>query len=280
MSLEAVALDVHQRRDVLRARTLDGLAYRVADDDHVVAVDLDARDAVRASLLVQRRDRRTSLHRRAHAEAVVDDHVHHRQLPQRGQVQRLVECADVGGRVAHLADDDVVLALAADRQSCAGGQRNLAADDGVAAHQPLLGAEQVHRAAPAVSYTALAAEQFGHDQLGLNAASDRVAVLAVVRKEVVRRPHAGRQTDASGFFTEIQVTVAADLGALIHLGRLFLETTDQEHQAVVANQLLGVSSRPGRHLLALARFRRGYQAVCGGRRACPRSAGAHTANRN
>ena len=42
------------------------------------------------------------------------------QLPQRSDVQGLVESADIGGAVAHLAHDDVLLALTQDRQARAG----------------------------------------------------------------------------------------------------------------------------------------------------------------
>src|SRR5438105_2229392 len=52
MALEAEALDVHERRDSLRAGALDGFADRVAHRQHVVAVDFDARDAIGARLLV------------------------------------------------------------------------------------------------------------------------------------------------------------------------------------------------------------------------------------
>ena len=54
--------------------------------------------------LVQLRLGRRALDARAHAVAVVDDEEDDRQLPQRGEVQRLVPGADVHGAVAELAE--------------------------------------------------------------------------------------------------------------------------------------------------------------------------------
>ena len=51
----------------------------------------------------------------------------------------------------------------------AGRQRQLAADDRVAAHEVLLGVEQVHRAAAPVRDAGLLAEQLGHDRAGFDA---------------------------------------------------------------------------------------------------------------
>ena len=54
--------------------------------------------------------RRVALERGAHAELVVDDQEHHRQLPERGEVHRLAERALVGGAVAEHAERHVVVA--------------------------------------------------------------------------------------------------------------------------------------------------------------------------
>ena len=95
----------------------------------VIVLALDtATPAVTAGLV--RRDageqllaQRVTVDPRAHAVAVVHDGVHHGQLPEGREIERLVKSADVGRGVAHLADHHVMLAFAFDRESSAGCQR-------------------------------------------------------------------------------------------------------------------------------------------------------------
>src|SRR5207302_4390810 len=114
-----------------------------------------------------------------------------------------------------------------DGQASARRQWQLAANDGVPAHQPLLGAEQMHRATPAAGHAGLAAEELGHDAVRLDTAGDGVAVLTVVSEQVVIWLHASRQANARGLLTQIEVAVTADLGSLVHLRRLLFEATDE-----------------------------------------------------
>ncbi len=123
--------------------------------------------------------------RGAHAELVVGDHEHHRQLPQRREVERLAERALVGGAVAERAQRDLVGALVVARQRDAGGDRQVAADDPVAAHEAAREVEHVHRAAAPARAAVDAPEQLGHHVLGRRAAHERVAVRAVGGDQVV-----------------------------------------------------------------------------------------------
>jgi hypothetical protein len=86
----------------------------------------------------------------AHGHQVVLDDVDDRQLPHAGHVEGLVDRALVHGPVAEVAEADLVLAAILDGEGHAGGQGDVAADDGVAAEEPLLGVEEVHRAALAL----------------------------------------------------------------------------------------------------------------------------------
>ena len=47
-----------------------------------------------------------------------------------------------------------------------------------------------------------------------------------------------RPADAGRFFTQVQMAVAADFGALVHLRRLLLEAADEQHQSEVLEQLI------------------------------------------
>src|ERR1041384_1790750 len=60
-----------------------------------------------------------------------------------------------------------------------GGQRQVAADDPVAAHEAVLEVEHVHRAAAAVRDAVLAPEQLGDHAVGVRPAGQRVPVRAV-----------------------------------------------------------------------------------------------------
>ena len=82
-------------------------------------------------------------------------------------------------RLAQEADDDLIAAAILDREADAGGERNVAADDAVAAEEVRVGVEQVHRAALAARAAVLAAEQLGHDGARRHPARERLAVIAV-----------------------------------------------------------------------------------------------------
>ena len=110
----AVGLGLDQRRPLLLARAVDGLAQRVAHGQQVHAVDVAAGDAVGGAALVEVLDRGRAVEGGAHAVAVVLDDVDDRQVPQRAHVQRLVEGALVDGAVAEEAEHDLVGAAQAD----------------------------------------------------------------------------------------------------------------------------------------------------------------------
>ena len=102
----------------------------------------------------------------------------------------LAERALVGGAVAEHADDR--------RRRCRGSRTaarrpaasgRLPPDDPVAAEEAPLEVEQVHRAAAALGAAVHAAEQLGHHGLGMRAARDRLAVLAVGGDQVVAVAH-------------------------------------------------------------------------------------------
>ena len=76
------------------------------------------------------------------------------------------------------------------------GQRQVAADDAVAAQEVVLGVEEVHRAAQALRAAGLLAEQLGHDRPGRHALGVGLAVVAVGRDDVVlglERGHRARR---------------------------------------------------------------------------------------
>ena len=125
---------------------------------------------------------------------------------------------------------DLVEAEVVRRQREAGGERQVAADDPVAAHEALLEVEHVHRAAAALAQPVDAAEELGHDAVGVRAARERVAVRAVRRDEVVLVAQRARRADDRRLLADREVQEAADLRLGVHLAGALLEAADEHHR--------------------------------------------------
>ena len=135
---------------------------------------------------------------------------------------------------------DLVCAAILGGEGDAGGQRNLSADDAVAAEEVLVGVEEVHRAALALRAAADLAEQLGHHLVGRSAHDERVAVVAVAREHVVVRSQRRERADGDRLLPDVEVAEAADLAERVSLGRLLLEAADENHLVEHAEQRLAV----------------------------------------
>src|SRR5438445_782893 len=131
---------------VLLAGLLNELVSDAAHRQHVHPVHPLAGHVVGAGLLPDLGDGRGAVDGRAHPIEVVDADEHDRQAPELGDVERLVEGADVGGTIAKDAHHHLVFFLVVDGIAGAAGDGQRLADDGIAAVKPMLLAEQVHRA--------------------------------------------------------------------------------------------------------------------------------------
>gem|GEM_PF-4066045 len=184
------AVPVGERLDERRAAAIPGPAERgqrhFVDRLHIVAVHHHRVEPVGGGAVGRgpghgghRADRRV-----LHVLVVLADE-DHRQLPGGGQVERLVEGADVGGPVAEEADCDLPGAAVLSGPGRAVGDDQLRADDGVGAEDAAGGVEQVHRAALAVHEAVLPAEKLGHHRRHRGAAGQHVVVPAVGDEHVV-----------------------------------------------------------------------------------------------
>ena len=225
----AVGEGLQQGRLALLAGEPDPLGDRLAHRHHVHAVDPLARDAVALRLLGEVGLGRVALDRGAHPVEVVLDQEEDRQAPERRQVHRLAEVAGVGGAVAEHADGDRVFALVLGGERQPRGDRQVAADDPVAAHEAVLGVEDVHRAAAAAAGAVDPAEELRHHPLGLGAAGDRVAVGAVGADQVVLLAHHRGGADDRRLLADRQVQEAPRLRPLVLPPGLLLEAPDQRH---------------------------------------------------
>ena len=147
-----------------------------------------------------------------------------RQLPDRGKVQRLVERPDIGGAVAEEADGDVVVTLVLRAPRGAAGDRQMGADDGVGAHDAVLGRGQMHRAALAAHEAVVALHQLAEHLLDRDAAGERVGVAPIGAEAEVARPHGHGKAGRDRFLSERQVAGALHqvlqeqvIGALLRL---------------------------------------------------------------
>jgi hypothetical protein len=226
---EAVGHRLDEDRPALLARDAQRLPRHLVGVDGVHAVALHARHAEALALDLQVGHGRMPLQGRAHAVLVVRDHEDHGQLPQRGEVHRLAERPLVRRAVAELAERDVLGPQVVGRQAHAGGDRQVAADDPVAAHEAVGQVEHVHGPATALRAAVDAAEQLGHDRVRVRPAGQRVAVRAVGRDEVVVVAHRAHRPEDRRLLADGQVQESADLGLGVHLPGALLEAPDEQH---------------------------------------------------
>ena len=86
-----------------------------------------------------------------------------RELPERGEVQRLVKRALVHRAIAEERDGDTPFLLILDGEAQTSGDGELGADDGLAADEVVLGAVHVHRATLALAAPRRLAQELCHD---------------------------------------------------------------------------------------------------------------------
>ena len=225
----AVGHGLDEPRLAVLARDPQRLPHRGVHVEHVHPVAARAGHAEPCRLLRQVGDRRVPLERGPHAELVVDDEEDHGQLPERHQVHGLPERALVACAVAEHADDRVVGLPVVAREGDAGGERQVAAHDPVAAEEAALQVEEMHRAAAALGAPVLTPEQLRHDGVDRRATGQRLAVLAVGREEVIAVAHGVDGADDRGLLADAEVEKAADLGLRVHLPRPLLEAPDEHH---------------------------------------------------
>ena len=120
-----------------------------------------------------------------------------------------------------------------------GPQRHLGADDAMAAVEALFPAEHVHGTALAARIAAGPPGQFRHDPLGVHAADQHMAVVAIAGDAGIGGAGHRLHADHHRLLSDIKVAKAVDQPHAVQLPRLFLESADQQHLAIVLNQFVG-----------------------------------------
>src|SRR5262249_39932613 len=169
---------------------------------------------------------------------IVFDDVDHRQLPQLRHVEAFVDLSLVGGAVSEISERNVVVAPILIGESEPGSERDLGADDAVTAEKPLLDRKHVHRAAFALGIASAPAGQLRHHALGVHAAGQHMAVVAVSGDDCVAPLDRHLHADDDGFLTDIEMAEAADQPHAVYLSGLLLQPANEQHVAISVKLLL------------------------------------------
>ncbi len=227
------AITISARLDEGRMRIFpdrsDDLAQFVAHLAKIHSVDDLARHVVAFSSIDDLLERGGAFHRGPHREEVVFANEDDRQLEEPGEVERLVKAALVDRAIAKEAERDPVFLAIFGRESHPGGERDVCADDGVAAIHVVGLVKIMHRTTKAAGAAGHFAEELSHAGVGARATSEGVRVIPVGGDEVIVRTSGGDGPGHDRFLPDVKMAEAADLLGLILLAGPLLETTDEQH---------------------------------------------------
>jgi hypothetical protein len=85
---------------------------------------------------------------------------------------------------------------------------------------------------------AAATGQLGHNAVGIHAASKHVAMIAVGGDALVAFFCRRFESNYNGFLTDVEMTKATDQTHAIKLACFFFKSPDQQHLAVVMQQIV------------------------------------------
>lgn len=153
------------------------------------------------------------------------------------QVDRFVEVAVVGRAVTDEAEDDAILIHVLDLERDACRQRQMPADNRIAAPEVVIARREVHRAAFAAADAGALAHHLGHQGFGVDAARQRNAVIAISGDDVILLAQCGQRTNADRLMAAVEVQVnARDLLLFVKLVAHHLELPDEYHLIVPIEQ--------------------------------------------
>ena len=259
MAVVTVSVDLEHARAALFAGPLHGIEGLGAHFVKIFAVDDVPIHVIALGALGQVIfDRRGPGEAGAHRVLVVFDDVNDGNVPERGEVERLVKNALVDRAVAEVGKTATFEALVFEGESDAETERRLAGHDAVPAPVIFVRREKVHRPALALRATGGLAEEFGHAFIHRHADHEGVSVVAVSGDGVVVRSHEREGADGDGFLADIQMQEAAHFALLVKFQRRLLEAADAQHVTQEGNFLLGSERRVDGGLGVIFRFFSGF----------------------
>src|SRR5581483_3754427 len=228
---EPVGLREQEDRPLAGPRVLERPLCRPVDRLDVLAVDVRRVHAERDRALLEIGDRQLLRRGGRLGVVVVLADEDGGDLPELGQVEGLVEGADVRRAVAEERDPDARLASQLERERGTGDRGQAAADDRVRAEVPTLDVVEVHRAAVAVRAALELSVELGHQLVRMRAAGERVRMRAVRRGEDVTVLHRLAHADRDRLLADRDVQEAGQLAGAEPLLDLLLEVPDEQHLA-------------------------------------------------
>ena len=242
MAAHAEGLELQERRPVAPPRPLGRAAHRPVDRQQVVPVHDDARHPVAQAAVGEVAAGVLLVRRGGEPPLVVLDHEQHRQLPHRGQVERLVEVALARGPVAGERRRHPPLALELGRERQAAGHRQHRAEVADHPDDALVERAEVEGAVAALREAALAAEQLPEEPRQVEVAPGEDAEVAVHREDGVVRLEGGDDPGGDRLLPDAREPLGEP--ALAEEDQhLLLDHPGEEQGAVEAPELLGRGSR-------------------------------------
>jgi hypothetical protein len=232
MRTRAVGLALKKGRATTGSGALDRFACRVCHRAHVIAIHLDAGDAIRRAARGDTWIVRGILKRNLGGELIIFADEHRGQPPDARQVQSFVERAVVHRAIAEEGDRHAIGLEQLEAVARARRLKNARADDAAGAHEPNLRREEMHRATASARATGLASEQFGHQLDRRQPFGQRVAMSAMRAEDHVLPAQRRADPDRHRFLADVGVTRAMNQPALVTARQLLFRLADELHLSV------------------------------------------------
>ena len=110
------------------------------------------------------------------------------------------------------------------------GERDVGADNRMAAVHVMSLIEKMHRSAQTARATSFLTKKLSHTSIGRRPASESMGMVAICRNEVIIVADRCNRARDDGLLSYIEMTEAPDLLRLILLTRAFLKTPNKQHQ--------------------------------------------------
>ena len=122
-------------------------------------------------------------------------------------------------------------------ESYPGRQRQLCPNNRVPAHESLARIEDVHRTALPFAQTSALPEHLCHHAVRVQTARKGVAVITVMRHDVIPGIQRRHRTDTRRFLTNVEMEESSNASQAVLLSARLFESTNQEHSAVEVQQV-------------------------------------------
>src|SRR5207253_7815073 len=232
VALVAVRVGDDECRPLAGPRARHRFAGGRVDRTDVTPVDMYSRHPVALGSLRDVVDSERALHREALGVLVVLADIDGRQLPYRGEVQRLMKRTLVDRAVAEERDRDLVGAELLGGERSARRDGDPAADDPVRAEVALRRVRDVHRAAPAAAVPRFPAEKLGEHLAEVCALRDAVPVTTMRGGDPVVVVKVGAHAGGDRLLSGVAVDRPPDLVLAEELCCALLERADRPHDAI------------------------------------------------